>query len=138
MNKEFFLREFMDEIWNKKNFEKIEKYVHNEYTIHLDPDDPWEGRTLSNSEFKNRMELGSFKPFPDMNFEITSAIEVRDYVAVTWNLTGTNLGKLGEFPPTIKTINTKGMTIYHFKDNLINGHTQIFDKKTVMKQLGFI
>ncbi|WP_321281688.1 ester cyclase [Marinifilum fragile] len=138
MNKESFLREFMDEVWNKKKLEKIEQYVHNEYTIHLDPGDPWEGKTLSHSEFKNRMELGSFEPFPDMNFEITFAIEEESCVAVTWILTGTNLGQIGEYPPTKKAINTKGITIYHFKDNLINGHTQIFDRKTVMKQLGVI
>lgn len=138
MNKESFLREFMNEIWNKKNFEKIKKYVHHEYTIHLDPGDAWEKKTLSHSEFKNRMKLGSFEPFPDMKFEITSAIEDENHVAVTWILTGTNLGNIGEYPPTKKAINTKGMTIYHFKDNLINGHTQIFDRKTVMKQLGFL
>jgi len=128
----------MDEVWNKKNFEKIEQYVHNEYTIHLDPGDPWEGKTLSHSEFKNRMELGSFEPFPDMHFEITSAIEEENHVAVTWILTGTNLGMIGGFSPTNKKIKTNGMTIYHFKENLISGHSQIFDRKTVMKQLGFI
>ncbi|MCE4565359.1 ester cyclase [Maribellus sp. CM-23] len=138
INKESFLREFMHEVWNKKNLEKIEKYIHNQYTIHLDPGDPWEGKTLSRSEFKNRLESGSFEPFPDIHFEITSAIEEEDYVAVTWILTGTNLGKIGEHPPTKRTINTTGITVYHFKDNLINGHTQIFDRKTVMKQLRFI
>ncbi len=138
MNKETFLREFMDEVWNNKNFDKIAQYVHNEYTIHLDSGDPWEGKTLSHAEFKKRMELASFTPFPDMNFEITSAIEEENHVAVTWILTGTNLGPLGEFPPTKKSINTKGITIYHFKDNLISGHTQVFDRRTVMQQLGFL
>ncbi len=83
------------------------------------------------------MEEGSFTPFPDMNFKITSAIEEENYVAVTWILTGTNLGSIGDYPPTQKSINTNGMTIYHFNDNLINGHTQIFDRKKVMEQLGF-
>jgi len=138
MNKESFLKEFMEEVWNKKNFQKISHYVHHEYTIHLDPGDPWEGKTLSHSEFKNRMELGSFEPFPDMKFEITSAIEEENYVAVTWILTGTNLGPIGKYPPTKKAIHTNGITIYHFKDHLINGHTQVFDRKIVMKQLGFI
>ncbi len=137
MNKENFLREFIHEVWNKKNLHKIDKFIHNEYTIHLDTGDPWEGKTLSNSEFKNRMELGSFKPFPDVNFEITSAIEEENHVAINWILTGTNLGQIGEYPPTKKSINAKGITIYHFKDNLICGHTQIFDRKTVMRQLGF-
>ena len=136
MDKENFLREFMDEVWNKQGFDKVKKYVHNEYTIHLDTTDPWEGKTLSHSEFKKRLKY-SFDSFPDMNFEITSAIEEENHVAVTWILTGTNLGMIGAFPATNKKIETKGITIYHFKDNLINGHTQVFDRKTVAKQLGF-
>ncbi|MEH6537325.1 MAG: ester cyclase [Psychroserpens sp.] len=137
MNKETFLREFMDEIWNKQSFEKVEQYVHKEYTIHLDTTDPWEGKTLTHAEFKERLKF-SFNSFPDINFEITSAIPDDNHVAVTWILTGTNLGMIGEYLPTKKVINTKGMTIYHFKDNLINGHTQVFDRITVMQQLGFI
>lgn len=136
MNKESFLRAFMNEIWNKQNFDQVEKYIHPEYTIHLDTADPWEGKTLDHSEFKNRLKF-SFNSFPDINFEITSAIEEENHVAITWILTGTNLGKIGEFPPTKKSIKTNGFTIYHFKENLINGHTQVFDRTTVMKQLGF-
>ena len=137
MNKEAFLREFITEIWNKKNFDKVEQYVHPEYTIHLDPTDPWEGKTLSHCEFKERLGF-SFKSFPDMYFEITTAIPEENHVAITWVLTGTNLGMIGSYPPTKNTINTKGITIYHFKDNLINGHTQVFDRVKVMKQLGFV
>lgn len=137
MNKTAFLREFMSEVWNKKKFEKIVEYVHPAYTIHLDPGDPWEGRTLSHAEFRERMQSGSFDPFPDMHFAITTAIESEAHVAVTWILTGTNLGKIGPYPATQKAIKTTGMTIYHFKDNLISGHTQILDRKTVMQQLGF-
>jgi len=137
MNKDIFLREFMDEVWNKQGFDKVEKYTHNEYTIHLDTADPWEGKTLSHSEIKKRLKY-SFDSFPDMNFEITFAIEEENHVAVTWILTGTNLGMIGTFPATNKKIETKGITIYHFKDNLISGHTQVFDRNTVAKQLGFI
>lgn len=137
MKKEDFLREFMNEIWNKKRFDKVENYVHRQYTIHLDTSDPWEGKILDHEEFKTRLNY-SFDSFPDMNFEITSAIEDDNLVAITWILTGTNLGMIGEYPPTNKAINTRGMTIYHFKDDLICGHTQVFDRTTVMKQLGFI
>jgi len=137
MNKEIFLREFMHEVWNMQGFDKVSKYIHSNYTIHLDNADPWEGKTLSHSEFKERLNH-SFNSFPDMNFEITSAIEDGNQVAITWFLTGTNRGPIGEYPATNKAIKAKGMTIYHFKDNLINGHTQVFDRTTVMKQLGFI
>ena len=36
MNKESFLREFIDEKWNNLRFGKVEQYVHSAYTIHLD------------------------------------------------------------------------------------------------------
>ena len=127
----------MDEVWNKKGFEKVEKYVHHKYTVHLDTADPWEGKTLNHDEFKTRLKF-SFDSFPDMNFEITFAIEEENHVAITWILTGTNLGNIGEFPPTKKSIKTNGVTIYHFKENLICGHTQVFDRVTVMRQLGFL
>ena len=109
MNKETFLREFMDEIWNKQRFEKVVQYVHPEYTIHLDTTDPWEGKTLNHSVFKERLEF-SFNSFTDMNFEITTAIPEENHVAITWILTGTNLGMIQEYPPTKKSINTKGIS----------------------------
>jgi len=136
MNKELFLRAFMEEIWNKKNFNLVEKYVHPEYKIYLDTADPWEGKTLSPIAFRERLTF-SFNSFPDMNFEITSAIEDEHHVAITWILTGTNRGEIRELAPTNNSIRTNGITIYHFKDNLISGHTQVFDRVTVMKQLGF-
>lgn len=137
MDKITFLRTFMEEIWNKQKFDKVEKFVYQEYNVYLDTADPWEGKTLSHSEFKKRLKY-SFDAFPDMNFEITAAIEDENHVAINWILRGTNLGMIGGFPPTNKKIKTKGMTIYHFKDNLISGHTQVFDRMTVAKQLGFV
>lgn len=137
MNKEKFLRDFMDEVWNKQGFDKVAKYVHGQYTIHIDNTDPWEGKTLNHIEYKERLKY-SFGSFPEMHFEITSAIEDGNHVAITWILTGTNLGSIGGYPPTQKAIKTNGMTIYHFKGGLINGHTQVFDRTTVMKQLGFV
>lgn len=136
MNKEEFIREFMEDIWNNKNFDKVEQYVHPEYTIHLDTNDPWERKTLSHKEFIERLNF-SFSSFPDMNFEITSSILEDDHVAITWILSGTNLGMIAGYPATNKSIRTAGIIIYHFKDDLISGHTQVFDRITVMEQLGF-
>jgi steroid delta-isomerase-like uncharacterized protein len=136
MDKAVFLFSFMDEVWNKKKLDKVEKYIHKEYHIHLDPADPWEGKTLSHEEFKKRLNF-SFESFPDINFEIVSSIVEENHVAITWLLRGTNLGPIAGMPATNQSVKTKGMTIYHFKDDLISGHTQIFDRRTVMKQLGF-
>ena len=78
-----------------------------------------------------------FQSFPDIHFAIQQAISDGDYVAITWIMTGNNLGSIAHFPPTNKSINTSGFTIYHFKNGRICGHSQVFDRTTVMKQLGF-
>jgi len=137
MNKENILREFMTEVWNNQRKDLVEKYVAEEYQIYLDTGDNWEGKILDHKEFKKRLDF-SFNSFPDMHFEIKLAIEEQSHVAITWELTGTNLGNIGDFPPTNKKIKTNGMTIYFFEDNLISGHSQVFDRTTVMKQLGFM
>ena len=110
INKESFLREFVNEIWNKKRFDKVEQYVHTKYTIHLDNSDPWEGKTFSHSAFRERLKF-SFNSFPDINFEITSAISEENHAAITWILKGTNLSNIGDNPTTNKEIITRGMTI---------------------------
>jgi steroid delta-isomerase-like uncharacterized protein len=137
MSNETILNAFMQEVWNNKAFDAIPHFVSPAYTIHIDTGDPWEGKTLDHKEFEKRLHY-SFNSFPDIHFAIQSAIADGDYVAITWIMTGTNFGKIADFKPTNKTIKTNGQTIYHFKNGKITGHSQVFDRTTVMRQLGFI
>ena len=136
MKKEIFLSEFIEQVWNKKDFDSIEKYVDSNYTIYLDTADPWEGKTLNHKEFKERLNY-TFNSFPDIHFSIQETISDENYIAISWIMTGTNLGKLGEIPATGKAIRTSGITIYYFKQGKISGHSQVFDRMTVFQQLGF-
>ncbi len=137
MSNETILRDFIQQVWNEKNVDSIPEFVHPAYTIHTDNGDAWEGKTLNNDEFRARLN-DSFGPFPDIHFEILSAISDGDCVAINWIMTGTQLGPIGGVPPTGKSIHTKGLTIYHFSNGKICGHSQVFDRTTVMRQLGFI
>jgi steroid delta-isomerase-like uncharacterized protein len=136
LNNETIVRDFIQKIWNEKNTDLIATFVHPEYTIHLDNGDAWEGKTLNNDEFKTRLN-DSFGPFPDIHFEILSAIADGDHVALTWIMTGTQSGNIGAIPPTGKSIKTHGVTIYRLINGKICGHTQVFDRTSVMRQLGF-
>ena len=137
MHKEKILREFIEQVWNNQRKDLVARFVASEYEIHLDTGDNWEGKTLKHQEYIKRLDF-SFNSFPDINFEIITAIEDENHVAISWILTGTNLGKIGDIPPTNNKIKTNGMTIYYFKDDLICGHSQVFDRNVVMQQLGFI
>lgn len=137
MTNEILVREFMQRIWNEKNLKDIPKYLASEYTIYLDNADPWEGKTLQHDEFATRLQH-TFGPFPDVHFDIRTAVSDGNIVAITWIMTGTNTGKIGEWPATNKKIEAEGMTFYHIKDGKIAGHTQAYDRTSIMKQLGFI
>ena len=101
MNNEIMLRGFIQKVWNEKDFKSIAEFVNPSYTIQLDTGDPWEGKTLNHKEFETRLNY-SFHSFPDMHFEIQKAIADGDHVAITWIMTGTNLGNIGDIPATKK------------------------------------
>ena len=48
-----------------QGFNKVEKYVHNEYPIHVDYANPWEGKTLNHTEFKERLKY-SFDSYAEL------------------------------------------------------------------------
>jgi steroid delta-isomerase-like uncharacterized protein len=137
MKNELILKDFIQKVWNEKKNDAIAEFVHPDYTIHIDPGDPWEGMTLNHQAFEIRLRH-SFDSFPDIHFAIQTAISDGDYVVITWTMTGTNSGKIGDFPPTNKSIETMGATIYHFNNGKVCGHSQVFDRTTVMRQLGFM
>ena len=92
MKKETLIREFIQKVWNEKDFDSITKYVASGYTIYKDPSDPWEGRALNFEEFAMRLDY-SFDSFPDIHFEIQTAISDGDDITITWIMSGTNSGK---------------------------------------------
>lgn len=137
MTNEIILREFIQKVWNEKDYSAIETFVHPEYRVLIDTGDPWEGKVLNHQEFATRLHY-SFDAFPDLHFDIREAITDGDYVAIHWVMTGTNLGNIGMYPPTGKSIKTFGCTIYQFCKGKVCGHAQVFDRTIVMKQLGFL
>lgn len=137
MNNIDVLLNFINRVWNNKDMECLNEFLDTKYSIQIDTGDPWEGKILNHDEYKKRLQY-SFSSFPDIHFSIQTTISDGDFVAITWILTGTNLGNIGAYPPTNIKIQTNGMTIYQFKNGKICGHNQVFDRTTVMKQLGYI
>ncbi|MGE0040341.1 MAG: ester cyclase [Vicinamibacterales bacterium] len=129
------LRAFMTRVWNEGDLAAADQWLAPAYTIHSDPGDPWEGRTLDRDGFRARL-AASRAPFPDLAFEIHDTIADGDRVAISWTLRGTNTGPLGGQPPTGRRVETRGLTVYHFEDGRIAGHTQVVDRVAIAQQLG--
>jgi steroid delta-isomerase-like uncharacterized protein len=129
------LVEFMDAVWNRGNVDAVDRFLADQYTIHSDPGDPWDGQTLTRTAFKERL-VASRAPFPDLHFDLVEVIAEHDRVAIAWNMRGTQTGQLGQLPPTGRPIDVQGMTVYYFRDGRITGHRQVVDRLSVVRQLG--
>jgi steroid delta-isomerase-like uncharacterized protein len=137
MDDKKILLDLLGQVWNEQKVDLVPQYVDEVYTVYLDHGDAYEGQTLDHSTYIKRLQ-DSFGPFPDIHFEVINMVSDGDRVAVTWIMTGTNTGPIAGFPATGRSIRTEGMTIYHFREGRVCGHHQVFDRTTVMKQLGFI
>ena len=128
------LVEFMDAVWNRGDVDAVDRYLADEYTIHSDPGDPWDGAVLSRAAFKERL-VASRAPFPDLRFDLAEVIAQGDRVAIAWNMRGTQTGPLGALAATGRPIDVQGMTVYYFRDGRITGHRQVVDRLSVVHQL---
>lgn len=125
---------FFDEIWNRRDLTRLERYLAPHYTIRSDPGDPWDGRTLTRAEFADRLTI-SCAPFPDQKFTIVDLLVDGDRVVVDWRWTGTHLADLPGFPASGRAVKTSGVTIYDFENGLLSGHRQQTDRLSVFQQL---
>jgi steroid delta-isomerase-like uncharacterized protein len=129
------LTQFIDEVWNKGNFEHLGDFIDLQYTIHHDPGDRWESQTLDLATFKKRVII-SRTIFPDLFFTLQEFITEEDKIVISWVFQGSQKGDLPKLPATGKHVNVSGMTIYYFNDGKITGHWQVFDRLGLLEQLG--
>ena len=129
------LAQFMERVWNGGDVAAVDDFLAERYTIHSDPGDPWDGRTLSREGFRQRLVM-SRAPFPDLRFDLGDVVADGDRVAVSWTLRGTQTGPMAGRPASGRAISVQGMTIYYFEGGRIAGHRQVVDRLAVVQQLG--
>ena len=129
------LKRLIEQVWNNGVLDAVDELIAYQYTIHHDPGDPWEGKTLDQNQYKQRV-LYSRNAFPDMKFNINESIPSENRVVISWLLTGTHLGNLVEVPASGKKISISGLTIYYFENGKISGHWQVIDQLAFVTQIG--
>lgn len=125
---------FIRRVWSDGEVGAVDAYLADRYTIHHDPGDPWNGRTLTREEFKERL-VTSRAVAPDQVFDVVEMVAEADRVAVAWTWRGTHLGDLPGFPATGREIRMSGLTNYHFEGDRICGHWQVADRLSVYRQI---
>lgn len=128
------LVQFIDAVWNAGDAEAADRFIAPAYTIHHDPGDPWDGRTLDLGGYKERVRL-SRAPFPDQRFHIRDLVAEQGVVVMTWQWSGTHKGDFPGFPATGKQIRMSGATAYYIEGGRFTGHWQVTDRLGVYLQL---
>ncbi|QKG70281.1 ester cyclase [Erythrobacter mangrovi] len=135
MSRKRRLADFIRLIWDQGDLEAADAFLSPAYTIHHDPGDPWDGRTLDLPAYKERVRI-SRSAFPDQMFDIQAMYADGDGVAMTWLWAATHLGDLPGYPATGKPVRMSGATVYGFDAaDRITGHWQIADRLSIYQQL---
>lgn len=134
MDRSAILTQFLADIWSAGRVDKVSDYIAPRYTVHHDPGDPWDGKTLTRDGFCDRL-VTSRAAAPDQVFVPRRMIAQADTVVVLWDGSGTHLGDLPGLPTTGRSITMSGMTMYDFDGVFLTGHWQIADRLSVWQQL---
>jgi len=119
-NKEI-IKEMYDVILNRKEKEKANKYIDNEYLLKFND----ANRTL-------------FESFPDILFEIENVYGDNDNIVTFYNWTGTHKNDYKNIAPTGKNIKVTGVSVYLLKNGKVINSIAIPDKLIFFQQLGLI
>ena len=118
--------------WNTGRFDGIEEVLTDDFEIMESPGyEPQKGINA----FK-MLILNTRRTYPDFKVEINETVYQKGKIAMIWTVTGTNLGP-GEVPPTGRTINGKGISVYHLKDGKIMDEWLSNNNLLFLMQLGY-
>lgn len=132
--RKMILTAFLDRVWSHGDVNAVDDYIADSYSIHNDPGDPWDGKTLSREGFKDRL-VRSRAVAPDQRFFPLEMIEEGDRIAVSWRWEGTHLGDMPGLPATGRRIRMTGLTIYRFTGDRLSGHWQLADRLGIYQQI---
>lgn len=114
--------EYLDTVWNAGKLDDLSRYVAEGYTIHLDPRDPWEGRTLTVSEVAERVR-SFLEQFPG-RFTVHEILASESKVMIAW-LWGSTVD--GDLPGdgAREQSQAAGATVYYIDGGKLAGHWQV-------------
>ena len=126
------VHEFIDEIFNKGNFEGVSKFVTLDFTYHA------QGEDVSGLENFKEWVSSDSSIFPDIHFTIIDSIAEFGKVATAWVVEGTHKKEFRGMPATNKKFETVGVSIFHFEGPKIKEAWAIADGLTPALQLGLV
>ena len=75
--------------------------------------------------------------FPDFHVRFDEVIVAGDRIVLRWTVTGTDIGAVGELPPTGMPIQINGASVIHVIDGRFAEEWMYYNEGAMMQQLGF-
>jgi predicted ester cyclase len=118
--------------WNSGRFDGIEDIMTDDFEIMESPGfEPQRGLNAFRMLISNTR-----RTYPDFRLEVNETVYEKDKIAFIWTVRGTNSGP-GDFPPTGRSINGKGISVLHLRDGKIRDEWLSNNNLLFMMQLGF-
>lgn len=128
------LNGYLEEVFNGKNLEAVDKYVAPNYIRH-DPVSPPE---LRGPDGVKQLVTMFFAAFPDIHFTVEGVIAEGDLVVQRLTSHGTHQGEFMGVPPTGKSITVTAIEIFRIATGKIAEQWVEADYLSLMQQLGII
>ncbi len=127
------IKEFIQEVINKKRFDLLEKYCSDNFTIHIGT----KGEVKTLAEFRRvNTESGGGTAFPDFKVNIEDIVAEGDKVVMRYTISATHLGEFMGASPTGKKINWRAIVEYLLKDDKLSEGWLCEDTLSILSQLG--
>jgi steroid delta-isomerase-like uncharacterized protein len=79
-----------------------------------------------------------FSAFPDVRFEATDVVAEDERAVMFWTVTGTHTAEFSGFPPTGRTFQIRGASLYTFSDGRIVHERRLYDFTSLLMQIGVL
>lgn len=120
---------FIEQIWNLNQFEKIDTYVSDDFIDYSLP-----SSFLSNKEGMKNWIVGTGKSFEHKTM-IDTIVSEKDNVIIKIKMKLKHIGVWRGIEPTNLEITTKGFRYYKLENRKIIGHWALIDGNAIQNQL---
>jgi predicted ester cyclase len=127
-NNKSIAQQFVEEVLNKGNFDKIKNLI--------TPNIVWHGQYKEVKGLKSLKKWISLERtiFPDMQFSIVDNLAEHDKVAIRWVLQA----RLKKKPSNHQKLQSRGISIFQFEDNKVKEAWIAFDALNLALQIGVV
>lgn len=128
------VRRIWEEVWNKGELDVVDEVLAEDYVGHI----PAMPGPICGTEGFKQLITAYRTAYPDVHVTVDDVIEAGDRVVVRWTSHGTNTGALMGIPPTGRTVEVAGISIFEMKENKVATEWEGFDTLGMMRQLGVV